>query len=303
VTHHVLQAGAYRAAVSEQGAALRSLRHAGRDLVHDRSGDVPHPPYAGALLAPWPNRIGRGRYEFAGADHQLPINEVARRNALHGLVLWDRWDVREVGEARLVLEHLLLPRPGYPFTILLEARYELTDAGLTQTIAGTNVGLRAAPIGLGTHPYLTAGTGPLDDWTLQLPCHQVVDVDADLLPTGTASVADAGLDFRVPRRIGEAVIDHAFTGTSFDADGRATARLLGPEGRGVEVGWRTEAPWLQIYTLQLPGQEGHRSAVAIEPMTCAPDAFTSGDGLVVLEPGDGLSMETTFASLDGAAAL
>jgi aldose 1-epimerase len=25
--------------------------------------------------------------------------------------------------------------------------------------------------------------------------------------------------------------------------------------------------------------------VAIEPMTCAPDALNSGDGLVVLEPG------------------
>lgn len=30
--------------------------------------------------------------------------------------------------------------------------------------------------------------------------------------------------------------------------------------------------------------ERRRRAVAIEPMTCAPDAFNSGDGVIVLEP-------------------
>jgi aldose 1-epimerase len=291
-----LTAGDYEAAVTVQGAALRALRHAGHDLIHDRSGLVPHPRFAGALLAPWPNRIGGGSYEFGGVRHQLPVDEVDRGNALHGLVLWEPWRVLDVGDARVVLGHTLWPRRGYPFTISLEARYELDDDGLTQTLTAWNVGAVAAPIGLGTHPYFVAGAGSLDDWTLQLPCADVLVVDDDLLPIGVSAVSDVDLDFRRARLLGDAVIDHAFTGISFDADDIATARLTGPDGRGVEIGWRTTAPWLQVYTLELPGEADNRCAVAIEPMTCAPDAFNSGDGLVVLEPGGELSLVTTIAA-------
>jgi len=43
-----------------------------------------------------------------------------------------------------------------------------------------------------------------------------------------------------------------------------------------------EDPWCQVYS----GEEIGRAGVAVEPMTCPPDAFNSGEDVIVLEPGD-----------------
>jgi aldose 1-epimerase len=48
-----------------------------------------------------------------------------------------------------------------------------------------------------------------------------------------------------------------------------------------------EADYLQIYTGDTLTPARRRQGLAVEPMTCAPDAFNSGDGLVTLAPGAG----------------
>ncbi|MDA2814018.1 aldose 1-epimerase family protein [Nocardiopsis sp. RSe5-2] len=297
IPHHRLTAGPYEAVVSELGAALRGVRHGGRDLLFDRSQTVPFPRYAGAVLAPWPNRIAGARYRFGGEDHALPVDEPERGTALHGLALWSRWRVEERAEDALTLAETLWPRPGYPFTLELRARYTLGPDGLTLTLTAANAGRGPAPAGLSAHPYFTAGGGVCDDWTLHLPCPEVLTVDERLIPTGRKPAADLGLDFTAPRPIGGAVIDHAFTGAA--ADPAPAAVLTGPDGRGVRVGWSAGCGWVQVYTLALPDGPDHRRSVAIEPMTCAPDAFNSGDGLAVLEPGERLSMAMTVAAVGG----
>ncbi|GAB2473855.1 aldose 1-epimerase family protein [Jatrophihabitans fulvus] len=292
-----LEAHGHRAHVGLQGAALHALWHDGRRLVHRAPGRVPVPPFAGAALAPWPNRIAGGRYDFGGETHQLPVTEVATDTALHGLALWERWDVVACEPASVTLGYTILPRPGYPFTVEVRAKYTLTTDGLTVGLAARNAGPDAAPVGLSTHPYLTVGDGSrLDDWTLELPCERVVLTDERLLPREVVPVADAGLDFRVPVRLGDTSLDHAFGGVTF-ADGHAAATLTGPDGRGVRVGWDTRCDWVQVYTLHAPGDPMHRRAVALEPMTCAPDAFNSGAGLVVLDPGDSMSMAATIGAV------
>ena len=42
-------------------------------------------------LIPWPNRLAEGRYSFAGSEHQLPLDEPERENAIHGLLRWRAW--------------------------------------------------------------------------------------------------------------------------------------------------------------------------------------------------------------------
>ena len=84
-------------------------------------------------------------------------------------------------------------------------------------------------------------------------------------------------DFRKPRAIGGTVVDHAFTHL---AEGRV--RITGPEG-SLELTWDVEImPWVQVCTGTGLGHRG----LAVEPMTCPPDAFNSGTDLVVLKPGD-----------------
>ena len=112
----------------------------------------------GQLLIPWPNRIEDGSYEFEGRRNQLPLNEVERSNAIHGLVRWAAWAVREDGPGRAVAQHVLHPQPGYPYTLELSVEYALSEAGLRVRTTATNAGSEPCPYGSGAHPYLTVGT-------------------------------------------------------------------------------------------------------------------------------------------------
>src|SRR5674476_762460 len=51
----------------------------------------------GASSAPWPNRLRDGRYAYAGTGSQVDISEPPTNTALHGLVMWQRWQVVAVG--------------------------------------------------------------------------------------------------------------------------------------------------------------------------------------------------------------
>jgi aldose 1-epimerase len=296
---HLLAHGPYRAVITEVGGGLRLLQYAGRDLVMSYPSNTLRPRFAGSLLAPWPNRIRDGRYQVDGTSYQLPVTEPERGNALHGLVVWERFDAQRYDDTAVTLTHQLVPTPGYPFEIEIVARYELGDAGLTTTIRARNLGRMAAPWGTAAHPYLLGGDGRVDTWTLSLPAGQVLDVTPDrLLPESSGPVRE-DLDFRSPREIGRTVIDHAFTGLVPDTDGLARARLYGRSYGGVECTWDPAVlPWVQVHTGDLPGSEDSRQGLALEPMTCPPDAFNSGTGLVQLAPGAEHTAAWTLGTLN-----
>ena len=89
-----------------------------------------------------------------------------------------------------------------------------------------------------------------------------------------------------PRRIGDLFIDHAFTGLQRDTAGLARVEVRAGDGHGVALTWDTVCPWVQLHTGDRPEPEWNRAGLAAEPMTCPPDAFNSGTGLVVLQPGE-----------------
>ena len=182
--------------------------------------------------------------------------------------------------------HQLVPIPGYPFEVEVEARYELGDDGLTTTVTARNLGRTTAPWGTAPHPYLLGGADRVDTWTLHLPAGQVLEVTPDrLLPESCVPVSQ-DMDFRVPREIGGTEIDHAFTGLLPDPDGLVRVSVHGTSGDGVLCTWDPAVlPWVQVHTADLPDAEKSRRSLAVEPMTCAPDAFNSGAGLVRLAPG------------------
>ena len=113
----------------------------------------------GQVLAPWPNRLQDGTYEFEGRRHQLPLSEPEHANAIHGLVRWAAWQARELEPHRVVLGHVLHPRPGYPFALELRVAYELSEAGLAVRMTATNVGVGTCPYGSGAHPYVRRRNG------------------------------------------------------------------------------------------------------------------------------------------------
>jgi aldose 1-epimerase len=298
VPPYILRGGDFHAEITERGGALRVLRHGGRDLVASWPEDRPIPYYSGTLLAPWPNRVVGARYVFDDLCFELPVNEPERGHALHGLVADATWQVVELlsvedhhGFARLALT--VEPTPGYPFTLSLQALYTLTAKGLTVTLTAENIGDRPAPYGCGPHPWLIADDSPLPEWELELPADRILLVDDLLAPSSLEDVETTPFDFRAPRAVGEAAIDHAFTSLIPDAQGIAHVRLRGPSG-GVEISWDAATmPWAQVCTGTGLGHRG----IAVEPMTCPPDAFNSGVDLIVLNPGDKHETSWTIAPL------
>ncbi|MCU1437291.1 MAG: Aldose 1-epimerase [Naasia sp.] len=280
-----LRFGDYTAHIATVGATLRALEHRRRPLVHSFAADGVRPQFLGATLVPWPNRVVDGRYRFAGTDQVLALTEPERGHALHGLAVWLDFQVVESDEASVTLTATVPAQRGYPHRIAVTVTYRLDECGLTCTTTGENTGPTAAPYGQSAHPYLVAGVGRPDEWTLTIPAAVHVETDDRLAPTGVAPVA-GHTDFRTPRAIGTTRLDTAFGDLIRDATGTATVRIEAADGAAVSLSWGPEYPWLQVFTGDLPEPELARRSVAVEPMTCAPDAFNTGAGLIVLEPGD-----------------
>jgi aldose 1-epimerase len=274
-----------RAVVDEVGGGLRSYSARGRELVDGYPAREPSPSGRGQVLIPWPNRLEDGSYEFDGQSHQLPLNEPENRNAIHGLVRSAPWSVGERERRRVVMEHVLQPQPGYPFTLALSIEYALSLSGLRVRTTATNVGEEACPYGCGAHPYLTVGTKTVDPVMLRAPGRTVLRTDERGLPIDAAPVEGTDYDFRRPRQIGSTKLDHAFTDLERDQDGLARVELAGPARGGGLAVWLDRAyAYLQLFTGD-PLPDVARRSLAVEPMTCPPNAFRSGEAVIRLDPG------------------
>ncbi|MEW1807463.1 aldose 1-epimerase family protein [Pseudarthrobacter sp. NPDC080039] len=277
--------GPYSAVVTLRGGALRELRHNGRNLVVGFGPEGAVPDYRGVICAPWPNRLADGTYTYAGRSYAAAVNEPERGSALHGLAIHRAWELVEATAAQAVLRCRIPSGPDYPADLELTVTYSLSDDGLQGTVQAVNAGSVSVPYGVCPHPYLVAGPSPLDDWSLELPADTYLEVTPDrLLPVGMRQVDQGRFDFRSPRRLAQVKIDHAFTTLGRDAAGLARVRVTDPSGTGVELEWGPEWPWVQVHTGDKPAGPD-RLGLAVEPMTCPPDALHSGTDLVHLQPG------------------
>ena len=280
---YLLRLGDYRAHIASVGASLRQLQWRGRDLVVPYEADEMRPYYRGAVLAPWPNRVADGRWRWNGDQLQLPLTEPERGHALHGLAAWLDWQPREVTADSVILTTTIWPQPGYPFLIELAVTWRLGSDGLECRLMADNGGAEAAPYGCGLHPYLIAPSGVLDEWSAHVPAERYLRIDERLIANGLAAPGPE-LDFRAPRKIGPARIDHTYTEVQFGRSGQAAVAVTDASGRGSRIEFGQGTPWVQLWTADYPGEEGERAGLAVEPMSCPPNALQTGTDLVVLEP-------------------
>jgi aldose 1-epimerase len=286
-----LRAGDHRVVVTEVGAGLRSYEAGGRELLNGYGPEEMAGAGRGQVLMPWPNRIEDGAYEFAGTRHELPLSEREAGNAIHGLVRWVAWSVGARDERSVVMEYVLHPQPGYPFALALAVEYAVSEGGLRVSAGATNIGSAPCPYGSGAHPYLTLGTATVDTLILRAPGATVLRTDARGIPVGSSPVDGTEFDFREARAIGATRLDHAFTDLERGEDGLARVELRDPHGGTGVTLWLGDAyPYVQLFTGD-PIPDVNRRGIAVEPMTCPPNAFRSGEAVVVLGPG-----ETTTAT-------
>jgi aldose 1-epimerase len=280
-----IAAGDTQAVVVTLGAGLRSLQHAGRNLLHGYDDATAVPFSRGQVLAPWPNRVADGRYGWDGQTHQLPLTEPSRQCALHGLVAWHEWTLAEYTTDRVRLTTRVFPQPGYEFLLDLEVGYRVTAQGLESVVTATNVGTNAAPYGVGVHPYLQVGDGEVDDCELRLGAATVLSTDDRLIPTGRVPATGGVLDFTDWHSLRGVVLDDAFTDIERGTDGRIWAAVR--QGEEVTAIWGdASCGWWQVCTGDQATPPWRRRGVALEPMTCPPNAFATGEDVLTLEPGE-----------------
>lgn len=277
--------GDIRATITAVAAGIRTLSINGIDLVPPFGEDQTPPAGAGIVLVPWPNRIRDGRWSHDGVDHQLVISEPAKNNAIHGLLR--NTEYRPIARERdsVTLSATVYPQLGYPYLLGTAVHYELVSDGLKVTHFVENLGAEAAPVAIGTHPYLKIGGVPTADLELRLDAASHIEVDERLLPTGEVPVDGSEWDFREGRRVGDVSLDDAF-GEIASEDGQVLHTLTAPDGRTVSIWADSAFEYVQVYTTTtFPGENGD-VAIAIEPMTAPAEAFNSGRGLRWLDPGE-----------------
>ncbi|MFT3716049.1 MAG: aldose 1-epimerase family protein [Gordonia sp. (in: high G+C Gram-positive bacteria)] len=284
-----LHDGVVTATIAPVGAALRGLTVDGVRVVPDYPHDVPAPGCAGTVLVPWPNRIRDGRWD--DGRQQLAITEPKYGNASHGLLRYTEYAVASRSDASVTLAADVYPQLGYPFWLRTRVTHAVEAAGVTVTHEVQNVGSASAPVGIGVHPYLTIDDpeSPVsaDDILVRVPAAEYYLTDDRMLPTGVAPVAGTHADVRDYRPLSQLTLDTGYRATAAASGSRFESVLKAPNGSTVGLWQDASFGYVQVYTKpDFPGIDGPLATIAIEPMTCAADAFNSGDGLRFLEPGD-----------------
>ena len=286
-TQWSIEADGHRATVVEVGGVLRHYSVGDTEVLDGFSAEEISPASAGQILAPWPNRIRDGQYAFQDKSYQLPLTEPARHNAIHGLVNWSRWSAIEQSADAVTLEVEVPAQIGYPWWLRLRTRWSVSAGGLRCDQEVVNISGTAAPWGYSVHPYLRLPGVAVDDILLHVPGQSRIVADARLLPIGAVKVAGTDYDYTEPRRIGIQILDTTFGDISHDADGRTEVTIADPHSDAKVTVWADDKfKYWQVFSGDTLHGERFRRSVAIEPMTCPPDAFRTGRDLIVLAPGE-----------------
>ncbi len=287
---YTIRHGEQVAVVVEVGGGVREYRVGERPVLDPFPLDAMCDGAHGSPLVPWPNRLADGRYRFDGVEYQVAITEPDKGNAIHGFLRWRSWDAVRQEPNRVTMGTRLHPLTGYPFLLDVDVDYLLDDDGLTVTTTATNRGERNCPYGAGQHPYLSPGSGVIDDAVLSFTAGgRIVTDPIRQLPTGVEPVAGGRFDFSEPRPLGDLRIDYAFTDLARDEMGRAWVRLEGPDGRCAELWVDGTYPIVELYTGDTLSPDRRRLGLGAEPMTCPPNAFQSGQGVRRLAPGEAVT--------------
>lgn len=235
--------------------------------------------YKGCNLIPFPNRIAAGKYSFKGESYQLDTNNGP--NALHGLAFDKKFEIisKEADEncASIALRFFYdNNHKGYPFQLEIIVKFSLDVNGLRRTVSLINNGDSVIPVADGWHLYFKTVT-PLAECLLQFASDSVLKVDETLIPTGDKI---AFSKFNNPTKINDDQIDHCFCLS--EQSNVAKVLLIDKLQRLTIVAWQdmgnSKYNYVQIY---IPPS---RTSIAIEPMTCVPNAFNNQEGIILLAP-------------------
>jgi len=291
-------------------------------LGHETSeGYMPNPPYIGAIVGRYANRIANGQFTLDGKTYNLPKNDGP--NTLHGgttrtfdRVMWDGEALK--GKAGVAFTYLSKDgEEGFPGNAKVRVTYTLNDSNeLTIDYEATTD--KATPINLSQHSYFNLkgeGEGDILDHEIMINADRFTPVDKNLIPTGELRpVKGTPFDFTTSSKIGARIddtydqmvlghgYDHNFVINRKGAGLTLAARVTEPgSGRTLEVS--TTQPGVQFYTGNfldgtVTGKHGHiykrRNAFCLETQHF-PDSPNHPDfPTTILRPGEKFHQVTVF---------
>ncbi|MEM6685521.1 MAG: aldose 1-epimerase, partial [Bacteroidota bacterium] len=130
-------------------------------IISDQKGFPYSQSSASAIMFPFVNRVQDGKYTFEGKTYQLPINEPAKNNAIHGLLYTQKFELYDTQvsteHARVTLQYIYDGNTqGFPFPFHFFVTYTLTETTLKVTMKVVNTGTATFPFTIGWHPYFNA---------------------------------------------------------------------------------------------------------------------------------------------------
>lgn len=223
-----------------------------------------------ALLFPFPNRVKDGNYMFADKNYQLDLNEPELQNAIHGLIFDKHFKIidKQVTsqEAKVLFSYVSDGSlTGYPFKFIFNIEYLINSEGkITTTMEIKNIDEKTFPFGIGWHPYFRSQN--LANSSLSFKANEHFIFSERSIPEEVKK-SDFPNSFVIPDKM----LDDGFSLH------KAYVKYVDSKFE-LNVEFENKiTPYLQIYT------PSHRKNIAIEPMTCATDAFNNKYGLLELD--------------------
>jgi aldose 1-epimerase len=245
------------------------------------------------VLFPFPNRIRDGRYSFRGTTYQLPLNDSAKKNAIHGFACRFPWRVIGTGadadSAWVTGEfRCSVDAPNclslWPADHQIRLTVRLGRGTLRLEAEVHNPDTRPLPWGLGYHPYFQIGD---EDCAVEVPAMDYWKLE-ESLPTGERKPVDAARALNAPRHYKELTLDDVLTTLPARAprmDGLIERATLQRTDK-VCLRMFTSEPFRDLVVFTPP----HRHAFCVEPYTCPTDAVNLEElvgetGWAVMPPG------------------
>lgn len=245
--------------------------------------------FKGSKLSPYPNRIKEGKYQYENEEYAFDIDFEEEMNSIHGILYKKVFDVISTDSGDDFSSILLRcdydgKTNGFPFRYRLEQEVVFSEGNqLTVTTTIENKDIRSIPMADGWHPYIKTGAR-VDELSIQFPSTGQVMVDSRGIPTEEAV---AYTDFNEPNPIGSNDFDDCFM-LPEDQEEHVTTIVDHSKGLTIDIwqqGGEKAYNYLQVYT-----PEG-RESIAIEPMTCIPNAFNNEVGLISLAPQEKITLK------------